>query len=77
MEKIQKQRKWSNKAYNKNLGYLRAIICELIEWNIIEFNLASKIKSLKTPVTIANIPATDEQSLKITILEIHGTIFIF
>lgn len=62
METIKKSRKWSNKAYNKNLGYLRAIFSELIEWNIIEHNPASKIKSLKVPKTNANIPATDEQS---------------
>lgn len=62
METIKKSRKWSNKAYNKNLGYLRAIFSELIEWNIIEHNPASKIKSLKVAKTIANIPATDEQT---------------
>lgn len=65
MEKIQKQRKWSNKAYNKNLGYLRAIIGELLEWDVIEFNPASKIKNLKTKKTNANITATDDQSEKI------------
>jgi integrase len=62
MDEIKKSRKWSNKAYNKNLGYLRAIIGELIEWNIIEHNPASKIKSLKVAKTNANIPATDDQS---------------
>lgn len=65
MEQIQKSRKWSNKAYNKNLGYLRAIFSELIEWNIIENNPASKIKSLKVQKTNANITATDQQTKKI------------
>ena len=65
METVKKTRSWSNKAYNKNLGYLRAIFSELIEWNIIENNPASKIKSLKVQKTNANIPATDEQSKKI------------
>lgn len=65
MENIKTTRKWSNNAYNKNLGYLRAILSELIEWEIIDFNPASKIRSLKKAVTNANIPATDEESEKI------------
>lgn len=65
METVKSTRKWSNKAYNKNLGYLRAIFSELIEWNIIENNPASKIKSLKVQKTNANITATDNQTKKI------------
>ena len=65
MENIKVTRKWSNNAYNKNLGYLRAMFSELIEWEIIDYNPASKIRSLKKSITNPNIPANDDQSSKI------------
>lgn len=65
MAEIKKSRKWSNHAYNKNYGYFRAILGELIEWEMIEFNPASNIKSLKVQEANSNVPATDEESLKI------------
>lgn len=62
MGQIKKERSWSNHAYNKNFGYFRAILGELIEWEIIEFNPATNIKSLKVPQTNSNVTATDEQT---------------
>jgi integrase len=61
LEKIKSQRSWSNKSYNKNLGYLKAILSELMQWDIIENNPAHGIKSLKVGEIIANIPATDDE----------------
>lgn len=64
-EKVKFNRSWSNKAYNKNLGYLKAIFSELLQWDIIENNPAHKIKTLSTGETNANVPATDEQIILI------------
>lgn len=65
LEQVQKTRKWSNKAYNKNLGYLQGILSELIQWDIIPFNPAHSIKPLRVHKTVANLPPTDEQLKKI------------
>lgn len=61
LEKAKKNRSWSNKAYNKHLNQLKAILSELLDWDIIEYNPAYKIKNLKTAETRANIPATPQQ----------------
>lgn len=52
---------WSNKAYNKHLNHIRAVMSELIQWDIIEHNPAHNIKNLPVEETRANIPATAEQ----------------
>jgi len=65
LEKIKETRNWSNKSYNKNLGYLKAILSELMQWDIIENNPAHGIRSLKVGEINANTPATDEEVLKI------------
>ena len=65
MERMKKNRKWSSKAYNKNLGYLSAIFTELMQWDIIENNPCYKIKRLKEEYSIANRPATKEEIIRI------------
>lgn len=65
LERIKKNRKWSDKSYNKNLGYLKAIIGELLQWDILEYNPVHGIKTIKIGEVIANIPATDEQVILI------------
>jgi len=65
LEKIKETRKWSNKAFNKNLGYLKAILSELMQWDIIENNPAHGIRSLKVGEITANTPATDDEIIKI------------
>lgn len=62
LEKVKTKKEWSNKSYNKNLGFLKAILSELIQWDVIENNPAHKIKSLPVGEIIANIPATDDES---------------
>ena len=65
LEEIKTKRKWSNKAYNKNLGYIKAVFSELLQWDIIKNNPAHEIKSLKVNQTLANRTATDEELDKI------------
>lgn len=61
LEKVKENRKWSNKSFNKNLGYLKAILSELRQWEIIENNPAHGIKSLKAGEVTGFTPATDEE----------------
>lgn len=61
LEAAATKRKWSNKAYNKHLNHLKAVLSELIQWDIIEFNPAHQIKNLPVEETEANIPATPRQ----------------
>jgi integrase len=79
MEKASEQRKWSNKAYNKHLNHLKAILSELIQWDIIETNPAHKINNLKVSITRANVPAS-EKDMKIIANELstkHHNFWIF
>lgn len=52
---------WSNKAHNKHLNHLKAVLSELIQWEIIEQNPAFNIKNLPQEETIANVPPTDKE----------------
>lgn len=62
LDTVKKSRpKWSNTSYNKHLGYLQSILSELVEWEIIDFNPAHKIKTLKEMKSTANIPPTEEE----------------
>jgi len=65
LEAAAKKRKWSNKAYNKHLNHLKAILSELIQWDVIQFNPAHQIKNLPVEEIEANIPATPRQHKKI------------
>lgn len=64
MEDIKTSRNWSNHAYNKNLGYLKSILSELVEFDIIKTNPAHGIRLLKyeTPPTLF---PTDQEQTKI------------
>jgi len=65
LEAAAKKRKWTNKAYNKHLNHLKAVLSELIQWDVIEHNPAHQIKNLPVEETEANIPATPKQHKKI------------
>src|SRR5690606_30217610 len=65
MENAQETNSWSNKAYNKYLGYFKSILSELIEWDLIQFNPAHGIRSKKVSESFANIPPTDIEQNKI------------
>lgn len=60
---IKSKRNWSNKAFNKNLNCLKAVISELLEWDILEYNIAHKIKPLKQEVCQSN-PVPNEAEMK-------------
>lgn len=65
LEKARDTHNWSNKSYNKNLTYLSAIMSELIDWDILEYNPAHKIKKLPETESKANRTATEKEHLKI------------
>lgn len=61
LEKIKLDRKASNNSYNKYLDHFRAVLSELIQWDIIPINPANNIKNLPVAESRANIPATPKQ----------------
>ena len=61
MEKAKELYNWTNNSYNKNLSYLSAVMTELIEWDMIEYNAATKIKRLKVAESNKNRTATKEE----------------
>ena len=65
MERMKKDRNWSSKAYNKNLGYLSAIFTELMQWDLLENNPCFKIKRLPEQESTANRPATPTEITRI------------
>lgn len=65
IEKAKEERDWTNNAYNKHLNHLKAILSELIQWDIIETNPAHKINNLTVSESDANTPACVEDIEKI------------
>jgi integrase len=61
MEKCKSENKWTNKSYNKHLNHLKAVLSELIQWEVIENNPAFNIKNLTTEESIAHVPPTDQE----------------
>jgi integrase len=64
-DRAKQLRSWSNKAYNKHLNHIKAVMSELIQFDIIDLNPAHNIKNLPTEESMANIPATPEDHLLI------------
>ena len=65
LEEVKRFRKWSNKGYNKGLDHLKTVMSELVDWDIIDFNYAYKIKHLKEPESEANRTPTEAEFVKI------------
>lgn len=65
LDKIKENRKSSNNSYNKYLTHFGAILSELIQYDIIEFNPADKIKHLPVEESIFHNPASIEEIEKI------------
>lgn len=65
LEQAKQNRSWTNNSYNKHLNHLKAILSELIQWDIIDNNPAHKINNLPIAESEANIPANDEDVEKI------------
>lgn len=58
LDKIKEQRGSTNNSYNKYLTHFGAILSELIQYDIIEFNPADKIKHLPIEESIFHKPAS-------------------
>ncbi len=61
LDEMQSQRNWAPKSYNKNLGFIKSLFSELVEWEIIKTNPAREIRNKKELKTFANLPLTDEE----------------
>lgn len=61
LEYLKKEKNWTNKNYNKHLGYLRSIFYEVLEADYINSNPFDNIRNLKVVKNPANIPPTDEE----------------
>jgi integrase len=65
MEKAKELNEWSNKAHNKHLNHFKAVLSELLQWDIIENSPAFKVDNLKVSAPDANKPASKDDMLKI------------
>lgn len=61
MDKIKADRGWSNHSYNKNLGYLGAVLSNLKDWKVNKFNPAHEIELLPEAETEKYIPLTPKE----------------
>lgn len=78
-EKIKLTRCWTNKSYNKNLSYVKAVLGELLQWDIIESNPASKIDKLDEEASFANTPASlsDIKLIKEELIKNHINFYVY
>lgn len=79
LEKVREQRSATNKSYNKYLDHFRAVLGELIQWDIIEFNPANKINNMPVGEVQANVPPTEKQHkiIKTYLEENHNYFYKF
>lgn len=56
---------WSNKAYNKHMGYFKSILSRLVECEVIATNPAHGIKCLPVTETKKFVPYTEEEKNRI------------
>ena len=69
---VKVRRNWSNKAYNKNIGYLAGIFKVLKTWKIIKVNPVHGIEKLPVAESEKYEPYTaDEQSMIVRYLKVH------
>lgn len=79
LEKIKLQRSASNNSYNKYLDHFRAVLSELIQWDIIPINPANNIKNLPVAESLFYTPATAKENeiIKNELQKNHLTFFNF
>ncbi len=79
MEKAKELNTWSNKAHNKHLNHFKAILSELLQWDILEDSPAYKVLNLKVSAPDANHPAskTDMQRIRKELETNHRNFYIF
>lgn len=61
LEYLKKEKSWTNKNYNKHLGYLRSMFYEVLEAEYTKTNPFNDIKNLKVVKSLSNVPPTDEE----------------
>lgn len=61
ISRCRENRNWSNIAVNKNLGYLKSMLSNLIEWEVIKYNPAMNIKSLPIMESNKCEPLTEKE----------------
>lgn len=79
MEKAKELNSWSNKAHNKHLNHFKAILSELIQWDIIEVNPAYNVKNLAVSEADANKPASkkDMERIRLELETNHYNFYVF
>ena len=79
MEKAKELNTWSNKAHNKHLNHFKAVLSELLQWDIIENSPAFKVDNLKVSAPDANRPASkdDMQRIRTELETNHRNFYIF
>jgi integrase len=79
IEKAKEQREWTNKAHNKHLNHFKAVLSELIQWDIIEVNPAFNVKNLPVAAADANNPASleDIERIKKELQMNHANFYTF
>lgn len=61
LQYIKEKRGWSNTAYNRNLASFKSVLSRLIDWEILEFNPAEKIKTLPVAETNKYVTYTQQE----------------
>lgn len=61
LQYLKKEKSWTNKNYNKHLGYLRSMFYEVLEAEYTKTNPFNDIRNLKVVKNFSNIPPTDEE----------------
>jgi len=79
LDRIKENRKSSNNSYNKYLTHFGAILSELIQYDMIEFNPADKIKHLPIEESIFHNPASikDIEKIKSALLDNDANFYNF
>jgi integrase len=65
LDKIKEDRKWSNHAWNKNSGYICAVLSRLVRYEVIKSNPAAGISQLSTAESNKYETLTDQEKLKL------------
>ncbi|RZJ33712.1 MAG: hypothetical protein EOO51_12535 [Flavobacterium sp.] len=65
LDKAKSINAWSNHSYNKNLSYLSAIIGEVLEFEVMEYNPCAKIKKKSVEKSDKHRPPTPQEFAKI------------
>ncbi|UIS73939.1 hypothetical protein CRP12_000071 [Riemerella phage vB_RanS_CRP12] len=61
LEHLKNEKGWSNKTYNKHLGFLRSVFHEILDADYIKSNPFRDIRNLKVLKKEANVPPTNEE----------------